>query len=51
MRKIVVTQFITLDGVMENPQLWSFPYFTDELTKFKNDELHASDAQLLGRVT
>ena len=51
MRKIVVTQFITLDGVMENPQLWSFPYFTDEITKFKHDELYASDAQLLGRIT
>lgn len=51
MRKIVVTQFITLDGVMENPHLWSFPYFTDEITKFKIDELFASDAQLLGRVT
>jgi dihydrofolate reductase len=36
---------------MENPQLWSFPYFTDEITKFKIDELFASDAQLLGRVT
>ncbi|MBS4065027.1 MAG: dihydrofolate reductase [Chitinophagaceae bacterium] len=51
MRKIIVTQFITLDGVMENPHLWSFPYFTDEITKFKIDELFASDAQLLGRVT
>lgn len=51
MRKIIVTQFLTLDGVMENPHLWSFPYFTDEITKFKNDELFASDAQLLGRVT
>jgi len=51
MRKITVTQFVTLDGVMENPHLWSFPYFTDEIIKFKNDELFASDAQLLGRVT
>ncbi|HEX6182141.1 MAG TPA: dihydrofolate reductase family protein [Chitinophagaceae bacterium] len=51
MRKVVVTQFVTIDGVMENPHLWSFPYFTDEITKFKNDELLASDAQLLGRVT
>jgi dihydrofolate reductase len=51
MRKITVTQFVTLDGVMENPHEWSFPYFTDEIIKFKNDELFASDAQLLGRVT
>ena len=51
MRKIVITQFITLDGCIESPQSWSFPYFTDEITKFKYDELYASDAQLLGRVT
>ncbi len=51
MRKIVVTQFLTLDGVMEAPHHWSFPYWTDEIGKFKNNELFASDAQLLGRVT
>jgi len=51
MRKIIVTQFITLDGVMENPHLWSFPYFTEEITNFKNDELLASDTLLFGRVT
>lgn len=51
MRKVVVTQFLTLDGVMEAPQEWSFPYWNDETEVFKNAELAASDAQLLGRVT
>src|SRR5688572_16826660 len=51
MRKLIVTQFITLDGVMEDPHLWSFPYFTDEVIQFKEGELLASDVQLLGRVT
>jgi dihydrofolate reductase len=51
MRKIIVTQFITLDGVVANPHEWSFPYWTDEIGKFKHDELFASGAQLLGRVT
>ena len=51
MRKVVVTEFLTLDGVMEAPHLWSFPYWNDEIEKFKHDELWASDAQLLGRVT
>jgi hypothetical protein len=50
MRKIIVAEFLTLDGVMEEPQNWSFPYWTDEIGKFKHDELFASDAQLLGRV-
>ena len=51
MRKVVVTMFVTLDGVIEEPQNWSFPHWTDEIGKFKYDELFASDAQLLGRVT
>ena len=51
MRKVVVTMFLTLDGVDEAPEKWSFQYWNDEIEKFKNDELVASDAQLLGRVT
>lgn len=51
MRKIFVTEFITLDGVMEAPNEWSFPYWNDEIGKFKGDELFGSDAMLLGRVT
>ena len=49
--KIIVTQFMTLDGVVEAPNEWSFPYWTDEIGKFKFEETFASDAQLLGRVT
>ena len=59
MGKIIVSEFVTLDGVMEGPgeadqfehSGWSMPYFTDEIGKFKFDELIASDALLLGRVT
>lgn len=50
MRKIVVTEFITLDGVVENPA-WSFKYWNDEIAAFKGEETSASDALLLGRVT
>ena len=49
--KIAVTQFMTLDGVVESPQDWSFPYWSDETAKFKWDELLATAAHLLGRVT
>ena len=49
--KIVVTEFITLDGVVEAPHEWSFPYWTEETAKFKLAELRAADAHLLGRVT
>jgi dihydrofolate reductase len=50
MRKLVVTEFLSLDGVMENP-MWTFPYWNDQTEKFKSDEADASDALLLGRVT
>lgn len=50
MRKIVVTEFITLDGVIENPA-WTVPYWNDEIAAFKGAETDSSDALLLGRVT
>ena len=50
MRKIVVAEFLSLDGVMEEPA-WTRPYWNDEIAKFKFDELFASGALLLGRVT
>lgn len=51
MRKIIVSEFVTLDGVMEAPDKWSFQFMSDEQEKFKFDELAASGALLLGRVT
>jgi dihydrofolate reductase len=60
MGKIVVTEFISLDGVIEDPGGaegyehggWSFRFDQgEEGRKFKVDELMAADAQLLGRVT
>jgi dihydrofolate reductase len=51
MRKIVATEYLTLDGVMEEPGQWSFQFWSEESSKFKYDELFAADALLLGRVT
>jgi dihydrofolate reductase len=50
MRKVIVSEYVSLDGVMEEPA-WTTPYWNDEIAKFKFDELFASDALLLGRVT
>lgn len=50
MGKIVATEFMALDGVMEEP-VWTVPFWNDQIAKFKYGELFASDAQLLGRVT
>ncbi|MBA3873464.1 MAG: dihydrofolate reductase [Anaerolineae bacterium] len=51
MSKLVVAQFLSVDGVMEAPEKWSFPYNNDEFMAFKMDELKASGTHLLGRVT
>lgn len=50
MRNIVVTEFLSLDGVMEDPA-WTFPYWNDEIAQFKGDETSADEPILLGRVT
>ena len=59
MRKVIVSEYVSLDGVMEDPGGgegtehggWSFPFWSEEAAKFKFDELFACDALLLGRVT
>ena len=50
-RRLAVTLFMSLDGVVEDPHKWSFPYWNDEIGKFKHEETFASSALLLGRVT
>jgi len=51
MSRIVVTEFVSLDGVMEEPR-WTFQFERGpEGGKFKYDELFGSEALLLGRVT
>jgi dihydrofolate reductase len=51
MRKVIVSEYVTLDGVMDEPGRWSGPFWSDEASDFKHNELFASDALLLGRVT
>jgi dihydrofolate reductase len=49
-RKVVVSEFVSLDGIIEDPR-WTFRFMSEEREDFKFDELSASDALLLGRVT
>ena len=60
MGKLVVTEFVSVDGVFEDPGGaedyehggWTFEYDRgDDGNKFKMDELMDADVQLLGRVT
>lgn len=50
MRKIIVTEFMSLDGVVENPA-WTFPYWNDAIAGFKAAETSAGEHMLLGSVT
>ena len=49
--RLVATEYVSLDGIFDEPGEWSFPYFNDEALRFKSDELDNADAQLLGRKT
>jgi dihydrofolate reductase len=51
MRKIIAGLFISLDGVVEAPQDWHFPYFNDEMGEAVASQAAQSDTMLLGRRT
>lgn len=50
MRKLIVTEFISIDGIAEVENLPSVTW-NDEMQRFKEDELADSGAMLLGRTT
>jgi hypothetical protein len=43
MRRIVVSEFVSLDGVVEDPG-WTFRFSSEEQERYKLDELAESDA-------
>jgi dihydrofolate reductase len=59
MRELIVTEYVSLDGVMEAPggepghphSGWAIEYHDDELIKYKFDETLAAESLLVGRVT
>ena len=51
MRKITSDMFISLDGVVEAPDQWHFPYFNDEMGVAVDATIGAADTILLGRKT
>jgi dihydrofolate reductase len=50
MRKIKSYFFISLDGVVESPDKWHFPYFDDEMGAAVGAGFENADALLMGRV-
>ena len=51
MRKLVAAELVSVDGVVESPELWQLPYFDDEMGQEIEAAIAASDAILLGRMT
>jgi len=50
MRKLKSNFFISLDGVVESPDTWHFPYFDDEMGAAVGAGFATADAFLMGRV-
>lgn len=51
MRKVIAGLFISLDGVVEAPDQWHFPYFNDEMGAAVDATLGSADTVLFGRKT
>ena len=45
MRKVVTWELVSLDGVMESPEEWSFSYSNDEMAEANAAGMAASDAK------
>ena len=51
MRKVIAGLFISLDGVVEAPDQWHFPYFNDEMGAAVDATFRSADTMLFGRKT
>ena len=51
MGKIIVYENVTLDGVVEAPEMWQFRYLSDDVAETTKAQILDTDAILLGRVT
>jgi dihydrofolate reductase len=51
MRKVINSTYVSLDGVVTNPQEWTFQFRDDIANQFAFEQLMAADALLMGRRT
>jgi len=49
--RIINSTYISIDGVIQDPQNWTFSYRDDAAQTFANDQLFNSDGLLMGRQT
>ena len=50
MRKLRAVYFISLDGVVESPDKWHFPYFNDDMGAVIGGVMTEADAVLMGKT-
>ena len=51
MRKVINSTYVSLDGVVTNPQEWTFQFRDDAANQFAFEQLMAGGALLMGRRT
>jgi len=51
MRRVIAFEYLTLDGIMESPEKWQFPYLSDDVNEVIKAQILEVDAILMGRVT
>jgi dihydrofolate reductase len=51
MSKLYSYTYMSLDGVIESPEQWSSPFFSDEIGRDLTSRLESASAMVLGRVT
>ncbi|MDH2424511.1 dihydrofolate reductase family protein [Sphaerisporangium sp. TRM90804] len=54
MRKVILSTFVTLDGLIEGPEGqngWNIDVFDEEMERYAGEQLDEVDTLLLGRVT
>jgi len=51
MRRIANATYMSLDGVVQRPELWTFDYRSDDAAQVSHDQLFAAGALIMGRHT
>jgi len=46
-RKVIATELVSVDGVMEKPEEWAFSYSNDEMEEANASGMAASDRVLI----
>ena len=51
MRRIINATYMSLDGIVQRPELWTFDYRSDDAAQASYDQLFGADALIMGRHT